>query len=129
MWKVKMLEQRGLEEESAIDSEGKGRPWKKDMQGLYNYTLPMWHVVRSRVPHADWLDVENVREMDVQLWVNQTEKKASGEEGNEKEAVMEIFEPLLQVNENRPSLSRRRERERLRRQNETPEERSATLTI
>jgi len=29
------------------------------------------------------------------------EKKASGEEGNEKEAVMEIFESLLQLNENR----------------------------
>jgi len=42
MWKVKMLEQRGLEEEeNAIDSEGKGRPQKKDMQGLYNYTLPL----------------------------------------------------------------------------------------
>jgi len=37
MWKAKTLEQRGLEEEeSAIDSEGKGRPQKKDMQGLYN---------------------------------------------------------------------------------------------
>jgi len=34
--------------------------------------------------------------------VNQAEKKVSGEEGNKKEAVMEILEPLLQLNENRP---------------------------
>jgi len=32
----------------------------------------------------------------------QRDYKASGEERNEKEAVMEIFEPLLQLNENRP---------------------------
>jgi len=52
--------------------------------------------------------------------MNQTEKRASAEEGNRKEAVMEIFEPLLQLNENR-----RMERKRLRRQNKTHEERLA----